>query len=81
MKKQKSSQHSALVNKFFEDEAELGSDDEENDHIRKAINKNDQDEDENGLDEDLKDFVVQADDEEVGDAEHEALIKYQADLH
>jgi len=50
------------VNKFFDDEAELGSDDEDNDHIRKNINKNDADENEDGLDEDLKDFVVQGDD-------------------
>lgn len=78
-KKKKSSQNSA-VNRFFEDEAELGSDDEENDNIRKAINKNDAEEDEDGLDEDLKDFVVEADENEIGEAEHEALIRYQMDL-
>lgn len=32
------------------------------------------------MDDDLKEFVVQADNEEVGDAEDEALIKYQMDL-
>jgi hypothetical protein len=74
LKKLKSSQHSTKLNKFFDDEAELGSDDEDNDNIRKEINKNDADENEDGLDEDLKEFVVQADDVEVGDAEEEALI-------
>lgn len=68
------------MHRFFEDEAELGSDDEENDNVRKAINKNDAEEDEDGLDEDLKDFVVEADENEIGEAEDEARIKYEMDL-
>ena len=40
-KKQKSSQASQKLKKFFDDEAELGSDDEDNDDVRKVINKND----------------------------------------
>ena len=43
---------------FMDDEAELGSDNEDNDHRRKRINSQDDDENEEGLDEDLQDFVV-----------------------
>jgi len=43
---------------FLEEEAELGSDDEENDDARKRINSDDDEENEDGMDEDLADFVV-----------------------
>ena len=59
----------------------MGSDDEDNDNVRKAINKNDAEENEEGLDKDLEDFVVQGDDEEIGDADNEAFIKYQMELY
>lgn len=51
----------------MEEEAELGSDDEENDDVRKVINRNDAEENDEGLDSDLEGFVVKADDEEIGD--------------
>ena len=38
---------------MLDEEAELGSNDEDNDDIRKAINKNDAEENEEGMDEDL----------------------------
>ena len=67
-----------MLRKFMEDEAELGSDDEDNDDIRKDIDLNDEEENEEGLDEDLKDFVVHAgDEEEVGDETAELYAKYQ----
>jgi len=43
---------------FFDQEAELGSDDEDNDDVRIVINKNDVEENEDGLDDDLDGFVV-----------------------
>ena len=43
---------------FFDEEAELGSENEENDDIKKNINKGDIEENEDGLDQDLQDFVV-----------------------
>ena len=46
------------IKNFFEDEAELGSDDEENDDVRKHIDRlNDDEENEEGLDDDLDGFV------------------------
>lgn len=45
----------------MEEEAELGSDNEENDERRKEINRNDLEEDEEGMDEDLEGFVVYGD--------------------
>ena len=66
---------------MFEGEAELGSDNEDKDFVRKRINKNDQEENEEGLDSDLDDFVVKADDEEVGAEEEAAYQKYLADIH
>ena len=54
------------MKKFLDEEAELGSDDEEKDDIKKLINKDDDEENEEGLDEDLDGFVVHGgDDEEV----------------
>ena len=46
------------MKRFLEDEAELGSDHEDNDHRRKRINSQDSEEDEEGHDKDLEDFVV-----------------------
>ena len=58
------------LNKFLEMEAQLGSDNEENDDMIKAINRDDEEEDEDGQDEDLDGFVVhEADEEEIGDAD------------
>ena len=42
---------------FFEDEAELGSDDEEKGDMAKSINKDDAEENEDGLDKDLEGFI------------------------
>lgn len=65
---------------FFEDEAELGSDQEGNDDIKKRIDKNDQDEVDDGLDSDLDGFVVHGDDVEVPDADENAHAKYLVDM-
>jgi hypothetical protein len=46
---------------FMDDEAELGSDNEDNDHRRKRIRSGDASENEEGLDADLEDFVVYGD--------------------
>ena len=63
--------------RFLDDEAELGSDDENNDDARKRINKNDAEENEDGLDADLEGFVVKGgDDEVIGDAEDDMLKKF-----
>ena len=63
---------------FFDEEAELGSDDENNDDIKKQINKKDIEENEEGLDDDLDGFVVKgADDEVIPDAEANAFAKFQ----
>ena len=57
------------MRRYLEIEAELGSDDEENDDIRKKINRDDEDEiDGEDLDEDLEGFVVKGDNEEIADA-------------
>ena len=56
------------MRRFFEDEAELGSDNEDNDECKaKQINMNDEEENEDGQDEDLEGFVDRAPLE--GDAE------------
>lgn len=66
---------------FFEDEAELGSENEENDHHIKNINKRDAEEDEEGLDEDLKDFVhIPGDNEEIPDNASDVHRRYMEDL-
>lgn len=52
-----------LGDEYFEREAELGSDNEENDHIKKNINKADNDENEDGQDEDLEELIDQSFDE------------------
>ena len=67
-----------MMRKFLEEEAELGSDNEDNDDVRKMIDKNgDEEEDEEGLDDDLNGFVVHpGDEEEIGDANEELYEKY-----
>jgi hypothetical protein len=68
------------LRRFLEDEAELGSDNEENDDVRKDI-AIDGEEDEEGLDEDLKDFVVhEGDDAEIGDESEDMRLKHQRDM-
>lgn len=57
------------MNRYIEDQAEQGSDNEENDDVRKKINRDDDEEyDGDDLDDDLDGFVVRGDDEEVEDA-------------
>lgn len=70
------------MKKFYDDEAELGSDNEENDDVRKNIDRDgDEEEDEDGLDDDLGGFVVHGDDEEeIEDADEERMLKYQRDM-
>ena len=53
----------------FEDEAELGSDDEEKDEIRKEIDKNSFEENEDDLDKDLEGFI----DREFGQNDNEEI--------
>jgi hypothetical protein len=70
------------MRKFLEEEAELGSDNEDNDDVRKNINRQgDEEEDEEGLDDDLEGFVVHpGDEEEIGEANEELYDKYQRDM-
>lgn len=65
---------------FFDEEAELGSDDEDKDDARKAIDRRAADENEDGLDEDLADFVVRGDDQEVDAPTGDMRAKFLADL-
>lgn len=67
--------------KFFDEEAELGSDDEENDDICKKINKEDFEENEEGLDADLEEFVDNGDHELIEDDEQNAFAKFQQDMY
>ena len=68
--------------KFFDNEAELGSDDEEHDDVRKNIDKDgDEEENEDGLDDDLDGFVVhKGDDEEIGEETEAMHLKFQRDM-
>ena len=71
------------MRKYLEMEAELGSDNEENDDVAaKHINREgDEEEDEEGQDEDLKDFVVyEGDDQEIGDENVNMYEKYARDI-
>ena len=52
-----------LGEQFFEREAEVGSDNEENDHVVKRINKADNEENEEGLDYDVEDLLDRSFDE------------------
>ena len=90
LKKKKKAQKSQMAG-FFEDEAELGSDDEANDGIRKEINRQDIEENEEGLDSDLEGFIdftkdgrgdhaLQRDDQEIEDLEEAARLKFIQDM-
>ncbi len=70
------------MSKFLDEEAELGSDNEDNDDVRKNIDRHgDEEEDEEGLDDDLNGFVVHpGDEEEIGDADEELYEKYQREM-
>ena len=74
IKKKKAAQSAAAA--FLDQEAELGSDNEENDDKVKKINKDDAEEDENGLDDSLDGFVDNeapaGDDEEIKAADQAA---------
>lgn len=68
-----------MLRKFLDDEADLGSDNEDNDDMRKDIDENDEEENEDGLDKDLEGFVA-GDDEEIGDATEEMMNKFRDDM-
>jgi hypothetical protein len=67
------------MSRFLDDEAELGSDDEDNDDERKKINRNDLEEDEDGMDDDLADFVA-GDDEVIGDENSEMIDMHNREM-
>ena len=69
------------MKRFYEDEAELGSDDEENDDNIKNIDRNDEEENEEGMDSDLDGFVARDDNEEIGDEKPEMYKKFLSDMH
>lgn len=70
-----------MLRRFLDEEAELGSDQEENDDVRKAINREDDEENEDGLDRDLDGFVVhEGDEQEIGDESEGMMAKYHADM-
>jgi hypothetical protein len=64
------------MRRLFDEEAELGSDDEDKDDIKKDINRNDEEENDDDLDSDLEGFVVRGDDEEIGDPTSEMYKKH-----
>lgn len=68
------------MRRFLEVEAELGSDDEENDDIRKNINRNDEEENDDDLDSDLEGFVVKGDEEIIDDPDSDMYAKHQKDM-
>jgi hypothetical protein len=70
------------MRKYLEMEAELGSDNEDNDDVAKFINRDgDEEENEDGQDEDLKDFVVyEGDDQEIEDESADLYEKYRRDM-
>jgi len=66
------------MRRFMEDEAELGSDNEENDDRRRAIKRDADEENEDGHDADLEDFVVHENDEdrEIGSGDEAMREKF-----
>ncbi len=66
--------------RFMDLEADLGSDNEDNDDVVKKIDRNDQEENENDLDDSLDSFVdneaPEGDDEEIAAAEQAARDLY-----
>lgn len=68
------------MSRFIDEEAELGSDNEENDDRRKKINKDDIEEDEDGYDTDLNGFVDHRNDEDlIGAADEDMHEKFRQD--
>ena len=67
------------IRRFVDEEAELGSDDEVNDDVRKNINRDSDEENEDGLDSDLASFVA-GDDEEIGDEDSEMMMRFNRDM-
>lgn len=53
------------MRRFLDTEAELGSDNEENDDVRKEINEGEEGENEDGMDSDLEGFVDHARDDDL----------------
>ena len=80
LKRERKRKHRKRLQAFFDEEAELGSDDEENDDAKRVINRNEAEENEDGLDEDLDGFVVKGDDEVIDDADEEMHQKFLMDL-
>lgn len=73
----------ARLARFLEEEAELGSDNEEHDHVRKRIKSDDDEENESGLDSDLDGFVDNGplgDDEEIEEANAAARERHLQDV-
>lgn len=73
-----------MMRKFLEEEAELGSDNEDNDDVRKDIDRHgdhEENDDDEELDDDLGGFVVHpGDEEEIGEADEELYQKYQREM-
>lgn len=66
------------MRRFLEEEAELGSDDEENDDNRKRINRDDEDEyDGDELDEDLDGFVVRGDEDDINNPTEDMYQRFR----
>lgn len=68
---------------MFDDEAELGSEDEEHDNRRKEIDRDDIEENEEGLDKDLEGFIdynMPNDNDDIHDPNNAALQKYLLDV-
>jgi hypothetical protein len=86
LEKERMARHRKLQKKirgFMDEEAELGSDNEENDDRRKVINEEDEDEedDEDEMDDDLDGFVVHgADNEEIEEANEAMHEKHMKDM-
>lgn len=80
-KKREKERKLKALRKYLDDEAELGSDDEDHDDVRKNIDREGDEEDEDGLDEDLGGFVVHdGDDAEIGDESADHYAKFQLDM-
>ena len=71
-------QKKAISRKYFDLEAELGSDNEANDHRKKKI-KNDRTEDDSDLESDLDGFVDHADKQEIGGSNSDMIKKFRDD--
>ena len=68
---------------LFDDEAELGSEDEDHGDRVKKIDRDDIEENEDGLDEDLEGFIdreIANDNDDINDPNNAALSKYLLDV-